>query len=87
MSEEQDAAVKRFNEERNKMLLSLDIDRCAYFFSLARPGVPCPSREVLEVMMHKARTAVVSLPMEARIYSKRWLTQRGMRSDDDGDLG
>jgi hypothetical protein len=36
--------------------------------------------------MHKARTALRSLPLDVRLESKRWLTERGMRSLDEGEL-
>lgn len=45
-----------------------------------------PSKLVLEITYHKLRTAIPSLPMKDRVISKRWLTERGYASQDDGDI-
>lgn len=72
-------------KERDEILLSGDIDRMMEF--LVRNGLPpLSSREFAEVVMHKARTAVCSLPREVRIASKQWLSERGYHSLDDGDM-
>jgi hypothetical protein len=83
-----DAEIRVFVKERDEMLLACDIDRCIAFHTKYNPGIKFPSREIAEVAMHKARTAVVTLPKEERQKSKAWLKQHGMDTMpfDDGDL-
>lgn len=81
------AKVKQFVIERDEVLMSLDIDRVAAFYKKYCDLFPLPrSREGVEIVMHKARTAAKSLPMEARKLSKDWLSERGYISLDDGDI-
>lgn len=76
-----------FVAERNEMLLSGDVDRLMAFHAKHNPGLPpMTNRIVAEITLHKSRTAAKGLPMEARLQSKRWLTERGYKSWDDGDL-
>jgi hypothetical protein len=44
------------------------------------------NQHVLEIMLHKSRTAVPALPMEMRAASKSWLLTRGYKPQDDGDV-
>jgi hypothetical protein len=78
--------IEEFLRERNEMLLACDIDRSIAFWAKHSPDRPFPNREAAEAGLHKARTAVRSLPREERLRSKRWLDERGMSSWDDGDL-
>lgn len=79
--------IAEFVKERDEVLLSGDLDRLYAFHAKYNPDVPAfASREIAEASMHKARTAAKSLPIEARLESKRWLTNHGMKSLDDGDL-
>lgn len=80
-------AIAAFVKERNEVLLSGDIDRLLAFHAKHNPGsMTFSSREVAEVAMHKARTACVGLPIEARLASNRWLRERGYSTFDDGNL-
>lgn len=45
-----------------------------------------PTKAMAEVAMHEAITAALSLPMEYRSKSKKWLHDRGFKSLDDGDV-
>lgn len=76
-----------FNDERNAVLLTGDPAKCLAFAKKYNPHHAYPAdQHVHEIMMHKAITAIVSLPLEYRKQSYRWLTEHGYRSDDDGDL-
>lgn len=76
-----------FVRERDEMLMAGDIDRLIAFQKKHNPDIPAfPTREVAEISLHMARTAAKSLPMTYRIESRKWLTERGYRSLDDGDL-
>ncbi len=77
---------KDFISERNKTLLTRDIDKVMAFLKEWNPDVTLQSSDVVEVGMHKSITAIASLPIEDRLASKRWLTARGYCSLDDGDL-
>jgi hypothetical protein len=79
--------IKAFVKERDQMLLACDVDRMMAFHAKHNPDSPgFSSREVAETALHKARTGVLTLPMEERLKSKRWLRERGYSSMDDGDL-
>lgn len=87
MTPEVEAEIKAFVKERDEMLMAADIDRLVAFHEKHNPGVRAfPNREVAEISLHKARTGAKSLPIEYRIESKKWLTERGYTSLDDGDL-
>lgn len=81
-----DEEIKTFVKERDAALLSLDVDRVIALHVKHNPGLPTPSREVMELSMHKAITAARSLPREFRMSSKKWLQERGSTSMDYGDL-
>ena len=70
----------RFVRERDAMLLSCDLTRAKQFFRKHNPGIRVPSDEVVEIGLHKARTAAMGLPQAEREYSRRWLAQRGYQA-------
>lgn len=78
--------IAAFVRERNEMLLACDVDKAIAFYQKHNPGLRAPPREVVELALHKARTAALDLPREARLASKRWLTERSHKSMDDGTL-
>ena len=81
------AKIKAFVAERDEMLMACDIDRMLAFHAKHHPYSPgFSSREVAEIALHKTRAGAKSLPIEARLLSKRWLAERGYSSVDDGDL-
>jgi hypothetical protein len=76
-----------FVRERDEMLMDGDIDRLIAFQKKHNPDIRAfHSREVAEISLHMTRTAAKSLPMTYRIESRKWLTERGYASLDDGDL-
>lgn len=73
-------------QERDAALLSLDEARIRAYFRKYN-GVPMPrDPEIFWRSVHKARTALRSLPMEARSISKRWLIAHNSKSSDDGEV-
>lgn len=81
------ADIKAFVKERDEMLMAGDIDRCIAFHEKHNPGIRAfPNRLVAEISLHKARTAAKTLPVSFRSESKKWLTDRGYASWDDGDV-
>lgn len=85
MSDEID--IKTLIKERDEILLSGDIDRMIEFHAKHNPHLPrMTDRATAEAAMHKARTAVTTLPMEIRSASKAWLKERNYGSLDDGDV-
>lgn len=79
--------IKAFNDKRDAVLLKGDLDEVEALSSENTNGKMKPtSREVTEIMLHKCRTAVKSLPIELRQASKKWLLDRGMKFFDDGDV-
>jgi len=81
-----DDEIEQFVKERDEVLLSGDLLRLRAFHAKHNPDSKSPSDELLEVGLHKSRTAAKSLPVEARLLSKRWLREHGYSSLDDGDL-
>ena len=77
--------IKKFIAARDAVLMTGDVDKVMAFFK-EHNGHEITSREVSEVTMHKAITAVTSLPREYRAKSKAWLLDNGYSSFDDGDL-
>jgi hypothetical protein len=88
MDKATEKSVDDFVKERNEVLLRADLDEVIAFQKKHNPGSgwEVAPREVHEVGMHKAITAVLNLPRSHRMKSKRWLTERGYKSFDDGDL-
>lgn len=79
--------IEEFLKERDAVLLSGDVDACVAFLLKHNPRLKPPSsREVAELMMHKAITGSTGLPMEYRVKSYRWLMAHGSSSLDDGDV-
>lgn len=83
-----DDKIAAFVKERNEVLLRADLDEVAAFQKKHNPDMDWDAvpRHIQEVGMHKAITAVSHLPRPHRMKSKRWLTERGYKSFDDGDL-
>ena len=87
LTPEDKAEIAAFVRERTEMLLACDVDRMIAFHAKHNPGRTFfGSREIAEIVLHKSRTAAKSLPIEPRLASKRWLSERGYSSLDDGDL-
>lgn len=80
------ADIKAFVAERDAMLLKGDLTELKAFHRKHSPHIPLKDDHILEISLHKARTAVKSLPLEARKISKAWLTKHNYTSLDEGDL-
>lgn len=83
MTPEQKEEFDDFVRERNEMLMACDVDRAIAFHEKYDPVARTPSRDIVEVGIHKARTACLSLPIEARQESHQWLKERGYSSFGD----
>lgn len=87
MTPEVQEKVAAFVKERDEMLLACDVDQMLAFYKKHNPTMPMPSdRIVAEMMLHKARTGVRTLPREERMRSAKWLRERGCSTFDDGEL-
>lgn len=87
MTQAIDEEIAAFVKERDEMLLACDVDRMLDFYKKHNPDMPAPSdRLVAEMMLHKARTGVRSLPRDERLKSAMWLRERGYSTFDDGEL-
>ena len=77
-----------FLRERNAALLSLDKEKILAYARKWGAKLPFDpnDEEMFWCAVHKAITAIPSLPSEARSASKRWLQSRGYSSWDDGDV-
>ena len=80
-----DCAIKRFNEDRDSALLSLDKNIIVAFYD--KNKIPYSQKDdVFWASIHKAITAIPKLPIEFRKKSKKYLDEHGLSSLDDGDL-
>lgn len=62
-------------------LLSLDVGLMRQAWAQASPHLPQPASDADALAaMHMARTSAESLPLRARVYSHRWLAERGLPS-------
>ncbi|MCA1452817.1 hypothetical protein I6F35_06230 [Bradyrhizobium sp. BRP22] len=75
--------IEAYNAERNAAVIA-GVDALIAF--MAKRGMQPSSREVAEIILHRVRTAIKSLPIEMRRASRQWLIQRRYRPWDDGDL-
>jgi hypothetical protein len=85
-AEESNRQIREFIDERNKAFLSLD-EKTIRDFHLKWNQREMPAdMNVFWGSVHKAITGVRTLPIEFRRSSKKWLSERGLSSFDDGDL-
>lgn len=75
-----------FLAERETALLSMDEQHIRAFFQKYNGNAGPADSETFWRGIHKARTALQTLPMEARQESKRWLIAHGSEPMDDGDI-
>lgn len=68
---------KQFLKERKEALLGMDLAKLRAFQEKWSPSAPTVNDTVLEISLHKARTAAKDLPDDARLASKKWLEERG----------
>ncbi len=62
-------------------LYDCDVLRTRHLWAQVAPDMPQPETDAeAEVIMHQARTAADSVPMQKRIYSHAWLAERGLPS-------
>ena len=78
--------IDAFLKERDEVLLSGDPIKVMAFHNLYNPEKPMTDPKMAEIVLHKGRTACLSLPLEVRKKSKAWLTENGYQSMDDGEL-
>jgi hypothetical protein len=81
-----DKDFKQLLRARDAALLSMDERRIRAYFQKynGNPGPADP--ETFWRGVHKARTALKTLPMEERTKSKRWLIEHGSEPMDDGEV-
>jgi len=78
--------IAAFVAERDAALLSMDEQQIrACFRKHSHKEMPTDST-FFWTIVHKARTAAKSLPMDARSESKRWLVAHGSEPMDDGEV-
>jgi hypothetical protein len=81
----QDMTMKDFLRERAEVLLSMNKTLIEAY--MRKYEIPIPSDDdTFWVAVHMARTGGADLPLSERLISKRWLSERGYQSLDDGEL-
>ena len=84
---ETEARLQQFLRDRIDALLSMDEDKIRAFHTKYNPGGLLPLHpEAFWRAVHKAITAIPTIPMNKRVESKRWLIEHGSAPMDDGDV-
>lgn len=68
--------IKRYNKDRDKTVLSLDVENFKAFCKKWGNPIP-PTDEVIEITMRKMACHITSLPSDFRTEAKKWLEDRG----------
>ena len=68
--------IKQYNKDRNKAVLSLDVEIFKKFCKKWGNPIP-PTDEVIEITMRKMACHITTLPSDFRAESKKWLEDRG----------
>jgi len=71
---------------RDAALLSMDEQQIRAYYQEYNGATMPIDPDVFWLSVHKARTALRSLPLEARQLSKRWLLERGSKPLDNGEI-
>ena len=67
--------MKRYNKDRDKAVLSLDVNIFKDFCKKWNNPIP-PTDEIIEITMRKMACHIPSLPIEFRNEAKKWLVDR-----------
>lgn len=67
--------IKQYNKDRDKAVLSLDVETFKAFCKKWGNPIP-PTDRVIEVTMRKMACHIPSLPSEFRAEAKKWLEDR-----------
>ena len=78
--------LETFLRERDSALLSMDEQQIRAYFLKYNSDAGPSDPDVFWRGIHKARTAIKTLPMEERQKSKRWLLDHGSEPMDDGEI-
>lgn len=65
-----------YNKDRNKAVLSLDVETFKKFCKKWSLPVP-PTDEIIEITMRKMACHIPSLPDDFKADAKKWLEDRG----------
>lgn len=77
--------LEEWKADRREALMSLDKTKILAYFK--KYDITPPEKEIVFWgAVHKAVTGATDLPLKHRRASKDWLTKRGFKSLDDGDL-
>jgi hypothetical protein len=68
--------IKRYNKDRDKAVLSLDVETFKKFCKKWGNPIP-PTDRVIEITMRKMACHIPSLPSDFRSEAKKWLEDRG----------
>lgn len=72
--------------ERDAAMLSMDEQTIRAYYRKYNGQEAPANMDVFWRMVHKARTAIRTFPMEERQLSKRWLLAHNSEPWDDGDV-
>ncbi len=82
----EELSIDQFKKDRNEAMLSMDEKKIRAYMKKYGNQANQPLGDIFWASVHKARTAIPSIPLEERIKSKKWLIERNLSSLDDGEL-
>lgn len=75
-------SIQNYVAERDRLVIEGDMDKIIAFMRKHNPNLQYfPNKETAEIMLHKCRVAIKSIPEEMRKASEEWLKAHGYRVD------
>ena len=68
--------IKRYNKDRDKAVLSLDVETFKEFCRKWNNPIP-PTDRIIEITMRKMACHITALPEDFKAEAKKWLEDRG----------
>ena len=72
-----DVDIKQFVKDRDDALRSLDLKQLRAYAEKYGSALSQSSDEIVEIAMHKARTASLGMTADEKSFSVKWLHDRG----------
>lgn len=69
--------IRRYVKRRDKVVLSMDVDKFRKFIRKTDPDIKQPSDEVLEITLRKMALSIRSMPEDVQNDAREWLVDHG----------
>lgn len=71
--------IRKYVAERDAVVLEGNLTKLTLFVWKYNPNFRPSDESVIEIMLHKLRCAITTMPPEIQEASKKWLQERGYR--------